>query len=398
MKKMLCLLITVLLMASITACHKTQPTDSSPAYTTQADEPATESPSANTMTAYRADGSAVILEDCGDGTWKDSDGLLYYLGEDGVLRARGAEDLYTDVPVDTETNTAAPIGRQDGERFEAVIIIEGMEETVQYEHVMNEILGFEMDYEYESFVRHTESVCDRFTSLYDDPDDPQNYFEVSYSADDADTIAASVRESLSDDYDVFEDRYTLSRAGECILIDASIAKGGQGTPDSLQEVYIIPAADGCRIVTAHFNFEAAEGLGRRFSNMLNSLEIIDRNDEYEEPADYGEQPAVDTSQWTGRDYGELPPEDFEGWGDDGQNSTDNREWTGRDFGELPPEDFEGWGDDGQYPADTSQWTGRDYGELPPEDFFTGRDYGELPPEDFYTGADYGELPAEDFGG
>jgi len=398
MKRMLCLLIAVLLMASITACHKTQLSDSSPAYTAQADESATVSPSANTMTAYRANGSIVILEDCGDGTWKDADGLLYYLGEDGVLRARGAEDLYTEVPADTETNTTAPIGRQDGERFEAVIIIEGMEETVQYEHVRNEMLGFEMDYEYESFVRHTESVCDRFTSIYDDPDDPQNYFEVSYSADDADSIAASVRSSLSDDYEIIQESYTLERAGNCIRIDASAVKGGGWMPDQLQMVYIIPAADGCRIATIHYASEGAEGFGRRLSYMMNTFEIIGRNTDLAESADYGERPAADTSQWTGRDYGELPPEDFEGWGDDGQNSTDNREWTGRDYGELPPEDFEGWGDDGQYTADTSQWTGRDYGELPPEDFFTGRDYGELPPEDFFTGADYGELPAEDFGG
>ena len=36
--------------------------------------------------------------------------------------------------------------RQDGERFEEVIILEGMEETVHYEHVRNEALGLEMDY------------------------------------------------------------------------------------------------------------------------------------------------------------------------------------------------------------------------------------------------------------
>jgi len=378
MKKTLCLLIAVLLTASITACHKTQPTNASPSYTTQVDESAAEPQSANKMTAYRADGSTVILEDCGDGTWKDANGLLYYLGEDGVLRARGAEDLYTELPAANAPD--APTRRQDGERFDAVIVIEGMEETVRYEHIRNEALGFEMDYEYESFVRQRDPVCDRFVSIYDDPEDPQNYFEVQFSADDVNTITASVAASLSDDYEIIQESYTLDRAGSCIRIDASEVKGGGWMPDQLQMVYIIPAADGCRIATAHYSIESAEGFGRRLSCMMNTFEIIDRNPSLENPTNYGEQPA-DTSQWTGRDFGELPPEDFEGWGDGEQPAADTSQWTGRDFGELPPEDFEGW-DDGEPPAaDTSQWTGRDFGELPPEDFFTGRDYGELSPEE-----------------
>ena len=106
MKKLICLLISLLLLAAITACQKTQPTDSASANTAQPAETPAETQSANTMTAYRADGSAVVLEDCGDGTWKDADGLLYYLGEDGVLRARGAEDLYTVDPSDAEANPA----------------------------------------------------------------------------------------------------------------------------------------------------------------------------------------------------------------------------------------------------------------------------------------------------
>ena len=47
-------------------------------------------------------------------------------------------------------------GRRDGERFEDVIILEGMEEPVRYEHIRNDALGFEMDYDYENFVRHSE--------------------------------------------------------------------------------------------------------------------------------------------------------------------------------------------------------------------------------------------------
>lgn len=106
MKKLICLLMSLLLLAGIAACQKTQPTDATPANTSPPAETPTETQAANTMTAYRADGSAVVLEDCGDGTWKDADGPLYYLGEDGVLRARGAEDLYTVKPSDTGANPA----------------------------------------------------------------------------------------------------------------------------------------------------------------------------------------------------------------------------------------------------------------------------------------------------
>lgn len=114
MKKTICLLMALLLVAVMTACRRTQPADHSPAYTAEsapAEAPeagtATEAPAENTMTAYRADGTAVILEDCGDGTWMDDNGLRYYPGEDGVLRARGAEDLYGERKLSDEQALAA---------------------------------------------------------------------------------------------------------------------------------------------------------------------------------------------------------------------------------------------------------------------------------------------------
>ena len=55
----------------------------------------------------------------------------------------------------------------------------------------------------------------------------------------------------------------------------SDAVGGRGTPDQLQMVYIVPAADGSRILTAHYAFEAAEGFGRRFAYLANTLTVID---------------------------------------------------------------------------------------------------------------------------
>ena len=179
---------------------------------------------------------------------------------------------------DTDTGESAEsveTGRQDGERFEDVIMMEGMEETVKYEHIRNDSLGIEMDFDYERFERHSESDRECFVSLYDDIDNPQIYLEVTTSPDDADTVAATIGETLSANYDIIKESITLDRAGNCILIDASNAKGNKGTPDLLQTVYIIPADDGCRIATAHYTFESAEGFGRRFNYIMNTLVVID---------------------------------------------------------------------------------------------------------------------------
>ena len=79
--------------------------------------------------------------------------------------------------------TQSGTGRQDGERFEDVIMIEGMEETVRYEHIINDSIGIEMDYDYESLKRYSESDRERFVSVYDDPEKPEIYLDVTYSAE-----------------------------------------------------------------------------------------------------------------------------------------------------------------------------------------------------------------------
>ena len=77
----------------------------------------------------------------------------------------------TPTPTVSPTATAEPsaspaaAGRKDGERFESVITIEGMEETVHYEHIRNESIGFEMDYDYENFQRRSEADRECFISV-----------------------------------------------------------------------------------------------------------------------------------------------------------------------------------------------------------------------------------------
>ena len=192
------------------------------------------------------------------------------------------EPAPTDAPVSTAApaeTPAAAVERRDGERFEETILLEGMEETVQYEHVKNDTIGVELDYDYELFVRYSEADRECFVSAYDQPDAPENYLELTYRAEDAETVSAIVSSALSNEYDIIREIFRLDRAGSCIRIDASNVRDNGGAPDLLQMVYIIPAADGCRVATAHYTFESAEGFGRRFAYMMNTLAVIDRIEE-----------------------------------------------------------------------------------------------------------------------
>ncbi len=164
-------------------------------------------------------------------------------------------------------------GRQDGERFKAAIMLEGMDESVNYEHLKNSELGIEMDYEYESLKRYTEPGRERLISTYDDPENPWIYLEITSSPESAEAVAESIISELSGEYDITKDSLLLEHAGECILIDASATNARSELSDQLMTIYIIPASDGCRIATAHYTYESAEGFGRRFSYMMNTLKV-----------------------------------------------------------------------------------------------------------------------------
>ncbi len=192
--------------------------------------------------------------------------------EDAQTPAENGGQAESSETGETEETAAA---RQDGERFEDVIILEGMEETVHYEHVRNDEIGFEMDYDYELFVRHSEADREWFVSVWDDPDNPENYIEVKYNPQDAESIAESIGALLSNNYDISRnDSFALESAGSCIRIDASADVGGLTMPDHLQMVYIIPADDGCRVATAHYAIEASEGFGRRFHYFMDTFSAI----------------------------------------------------------------------------------------------------------------------------
>ena len=194
--------------------------------------------------------------------------------------AKGKEETppaESETPVETAEaaeETATP-ERQDGERFEDVIMIEGMEETIKLEHIINQTAGFAMDYDYEGFVRRSEADRECFIWSYDDPENPENFVEVSYSAQDASAVVADVIETLSKDYEVSKDPFTLDGAGLCTRIDASAIPGGAYTADVLQEVYVIPAADGCRIAKIQYIPEGSDGFGKRLAYLVNTITVMD---------------------------------------------------------------------------------------------------------------------------
>lgn len=148
---------------------------------------------------------------------------------------------------------------QPGEHFEGTVPLEGTEQTVHYEAIRNDTLGFEMGYDYENFVRQSEADCERFISVWDNPDNPEIYLEITHSSDDAETTAASIAETLSAQYNVSRWEYTLDRAGDCIDLRGELDKEGQMSIWELQMVYIIPADDGCFVAWGHYTQESAEG-------------------------------------------------------------------------------------------------------------------------------------------
>ena len=188
---------------------------------------------------------------------------------EGSHEAVGAPE--TTAPAEA-TEAGPEPGRQDGERYEAGIILEGMEETVRYEHVRNGALGLEMDYDYENFVRRSEADREIFVSSWDDPNNPENYLELRYNPQDAETVAANICAFLSGEYEVRrDDALALEKAGSCIRIYADEIKGGGYMPDLLQTVYVIPAGDGCRIAWEHMFIVESEGFGRRFGYMMQTF-------------------------------------------------------------------------------------------------------------------------------
>lgn len=180
----------------------------------------------------------------------------------------------TAAAADPAAAAESDLALRPGEHFEGTVPLEGTEQTVHYEAIRNDALGFEMGYDYENFVRQSEADCERFISVWDNPDNPEIYLEITHSSDDAETTAASIAETLSAQYNVSRWEYTLDRAGDCIDLRGELDKEGQMSIWELQMVYIIPADDGCFVAWWHYTQESAEGCGARFRGMMHTFAVL----------------------------------------------------------------------------------------------------------------------------
>ena len=180
----------------------------------------------------------------------------------------------TAAAADPAAAAESDLALRPGEHFEGTVPLEGTEQTVHYEAIRNDALGFEMGYDYENFVRHSEADCERFISAWDNPDNPEIYLEITHSSDDAETTAASIAETLSAQYNVSRWEYTLDRAGDCIDLRGELDKEGQMSIWELQMVYIIPADNGCFVAWGHYTQESAEGCGARFRGMMHTFAVL----------------------------------------------------------------------------------------------------------------------------
>lgn len=174
----------------------------------------------------------------------------------------------------TETAAVETV-RQVGEQFEEVFMLD-VEEKIKFEHIRNDEIGIEMDYPYELFERSSESDRECFVSVYDYAEVPEYYYDVTYKAEDAETVAASINEALSAEYILNKESRMLDHAGCCIWIGASEAIGG-GSPEHLQEAWIIPAGDGCIVMTGHSGLDSADFFGAYYRYIANSIVVVDGN-------------------------------------------------------------------------------------------------------------------------
>lgn len=200
--------------------------------------------------------------------------LALLLAACGATPTAGNSTPAAEAPVTEAPAAKAETVRQDGERYEGSIQLEGMDQTVRYEHIVNKTAGFEMDYDYETFTRHSEEDRERFVLSLDGQEDPEYYLEVAHRQDGAEAVAAAISEELSKDYEIIRQSAALDRAGSCIQLGATEVKGGGHTADQMQVVYIIPAGDGCLVAAEHFGSDSADLFNARFRAMVNTLSVL----------------------------------------------------------------------------------------------------------------------------
>ena len=195
--------------------------------------------------------------------------------------AATAAPVATAAPIETSAPVATPLPvphPQPGDRYPGSVTMDGMPQTVQYEQIRSDALGFEMGYNYERFERQSEPGRERFVLIGEDPARPEVYLEITRRSDTAESAAASIAASLSDVYNPSRGEYTLDRAGRCLTVHADVDKNNLMSIDELQSVYLFPAADGCLVAWTHNTMDSADAFGALYRGMLNTLAVLDTHD------------------------------------------------------------------------------------------------------------------------
>ncbi len=204
----------------------------------------------------------------------------------GCGRNGGVEETVSPVLPSAPANTPEPVSspepetavsHQAGDRYEGTVTLDGVEQTVRYEQIRNDTIGFEIGYDYDRFERYSEPDRERFILKGENPEHPEVYLEVTRRAEDAETTAESIVETLSGEYDPYKGEFTLDHAGNCITINADVDKTGQMTMDYLQVVYIIPASDGCIVAWGHNTFDSADAFAALYRNMMHTLVVLEEH-------------------------------------------------------------------------------------------------------------------------
>ena len=190
-----------------------------------------------------------------------------------VTEPAATEAAASEEPVSATESPAA--GKyQAGDRYEGAVTLEGVEQTVRYEQIVNETLGFAMGYDYERFERHSETDREGILLQGEDPEQPEVYLEVTRRTEDAETTAANIMETLSQQYAPTKGEVTLDRAGDCLVINADVDPTGEMTMEELQVVYIIPAGSGSFVAWGHNTFDSADAFGALYRSMMNTFEVL----------------------------------------------------------------------------------------------------------------------------
>lgn len=179
----------------------------------------------------------------------------------------GANDVAAGVQNETPVSVDNE-GRAAGDRFEMTIQIEGEDEIVQAEHIVDNRNTYAIDYFYEDFDHLDGEATNSFVWKYSDAEVLLSNMSISLATEsDAAALADNVRdyfESIGN----FEEG-TAEIAGHDAVVFTAY------NDIACYTNYYLDIAQGGICIEMVCSIEGAEGIGARMNAMLDTLEFID---------------------------------------------------------------------------------------------------------------------------